>query len=413
MKKLIILALFMTLFTAYVFSEIAISGLIGTGVTLLQDTTEEDHELKAGGFVWGRLQMNVENEAKTTGGVLRIMAGLYTLNTAPQYTDIYAWAWWKPIKQVKLHLGFIDDFSTAEIVGWGFNGNDAEDYIASAGYEYTNGIFGRATGFYNGTWWTGAALMVTPIEGMAINLAFPFNLGNLAGAVAKDVYQHTNAQISYSIPGIGRAALSFEGKGGQDLEIGNAIVNPDSAGPLGYESFRANASTLYVSFLVNALNNMGIGLNIGFAYTLPAESGDFTYNSPLAAGLGFSYDRGKFSVRTRFAATFLGTIKETGGDSYEEPFKLGIGVIPSYDFGILKLYLNAGISFMGKETLIDGNDDEVDNSPAFGWHVNPYVTKRIGSCTFFGGVSAESFGTPDDSKPIIQWKIMLAFQYEI
>ena len=62
--------------------------------------------------------------------------------------------------------------------------------------------------------------------------------------------------------------------------------------------------------------------------------------------------------------------------------------------------MNTGFSFSA---------ENANDSSAFGWHINPYVTKRIGACTVYAGFQVESDGMNRD---IIRWGIPVACQLE-
>ncbi|MCL2319813.1 MAG: hypothetical protein FWC45_06985 [Treponema sp.] len=428
MKKMIAVPALLVFLAAGVFAQISFSGMVGSGATILEGTFSGD-KLRASGFLWGRLQANAQTKDGTLGGVLRLRTGFTTADDpfSPAYNDPlakavpYAWAWWKPVEQVKLQLGFIDAFAVNEIVGWEFNGNDAEDYIAMAGYDYSGDIFPRSTGFYNGTWWTGGAISVYPVKGLTATIAIPYPKGNPADATAADVYKYVHAQVLYNIEGIGRASLTVTG--GKDGSLGPTnIADPFNGWGL---TFNTNIPTLYGAFLLTALKDRGIGVNVGLAYTFPAQlekegnNNDMVkinYYSPLAFGLGLSYTLDKFTVKARFAATFAGSAKTPDVDTIHEPFKLGFGIIPSYDFGICKVYLNTGIAYKGKdEVLLDpANTNDVgkkDGSSAFGWHVNPYVAKTIGDVTLYGGFYFASDSVYGEGSKLTRWGIPVAVQY--
>jgi len=445
MKKCAVISLIFLLAASVAFADITISGIIGSGARVLEGSTASGSELQASGLLWGRLQMDAVNGANTLGGLLRLQTGFDTRDNpySPevwqnpnswQTRNPYGYVWWQPIEQLKLQVGFIDAFATNYIVGWEFNENDAEDFIALAGYDYTGDIFnpdqGRSTGFYNGAYWTGAAVCIYPFSGLAINLAIPYTQGN--GKTAKDVYQVMHGQIVYTIPGgIGRLSLTVTG--GQDgyvtpLNIGNPLTlyggwNVD---------VEANVPTFYGAFYMSALEKYGINMNFGFAYTVPATATGVSYwpggaindpafsvnyNMPMELGFGISYQLEKFSVKARFASTFGGSVKTDNVERVYEPLKLGFGLMPSYDFGICRLYLNTGLSYKADEYTIDGNTDAVilkKGSSAYAWHIQPYVTKTIGGTTLYGGfyLETDTIDNIANGSKVLKWGIPVAVEYE-
>ena len=424
MKKLVAVFGLFVIGVSVAFADINVSGLAGAESTLLKGNSDNGKDLKASGLLFARLQAVAQNDDGSFGALVRMKIG-YNEN---EPGNTYAWAWWKPVDQVRLQIGFLDALAVSDLVNWSYNENDAEDYIAAAGYEYSGGIFDRSTGFYNGTWWTGALVSVYPIHGLTINLAVPFGPGNFFGPGyvspnrnttgdynAADVYQHLNAQVLYTFDGIGRAALSFKGGGDGTLDYTGDYPS-DPAASVSNTDIEANASTLYASFYLFMFRDTAF--NFGLAYTTPAKSADLntTYYSPLAAGIGFSYKPGgKFTLKSRLAFTFAGNAATSRG-TLHDPVKLGFGVLPSYDFNILKLYFNAGISYKAEDESADsgGNVGKVRDSSAFGWHINPYITRRIGAGIFFGGIRFESDGVKrNGGKPVIEWSVPIAIQFEL
>ena len=411
MKKLVAAFIFFTLLASGAFADFSLSGLLGVGATFLKNSSAKNTDLYSGGLIYGRLQANYQNDDETIGGVLRLAAGQYAHATpAPPAFTPYAWVWWKPIEQVRLQIGFIDDYTAAYIVGWEYHFNDSEDYnVVSAGYDHTGRLFPRETGFYSGIYWNGVSLTLTPFNGLKLLVAVPFRLdgdvwdnGTLPSDLrAENSYQYTHAQAAYTIEETGRITVSFTGGGNGKLEYYPTIM--------GYE-MRSNASTFYASFLLTAIKN--IDMNFGVAYTLPAKGDGVTFNSPVAAGFGFGFDYGKFTLKTRLAATFMGSARESRG-TFKEPLKLAFGILPSYGFGPLRLYFNTGLSFKGKDEIYySGMITKANDSFAIGWHLNPYVCLKVGPGTIFGGVRVESDGVKYAEGRIVDWGIPIGIQLE-
>jgi len=417
------------LITSGAFADISFSGVLGSGANLLGGSSEKDSGLQASGFIWGRLQLDTVTKDGTLGGLLRLRTGFDTLDNQYSWAwqdpdtwqtyNPYGWVWWKPIEQVKLQVGFVDALSTDYIAGWGFNENDAEDYVARAGYEYSGEIFHRSTGFYNGTWWTGAALFIYPIPDLAINIAIPYTRGNIAGQTAADVYGYMHGQAVYSIAGLGKAFLTITGGKQDDWGTPGPMNIAALLSSAGWRDVEKNTANIYASFFVTALEDKNIDINIGASYALPVSGHEdhidtnLTYYSPVAAGLGLAYSYGKFGIKTRLAATFAGSVKTDNIDPVHEAFKFGFGIIPSYDFGICKVYLNTGIAYKAEDETINGSDKviKVPDSSAFGWHLNPYVTTMIGGATLYSGLYIESDSVYAKGSKIVNWGIPVAVEY--
>ena len=128
MKKFAAFLVFCVLSVPAIFAEISSSGVIGAKAVTLEGTTIEDDDLRASGsIVVSRLQADIQSMDGNWGGTIRFQSGT---GFSP-----YAWAWWKPIEQIKLQLGFMDLFALTEIVGWGYHANDAEGYVTRRGRE--------------------------------------------------------------------------------------------------------------------------------------------------------------------------------------------------------------------------------------------------------------------------------------
>ena len=429
LKKLSIIALLITLPAAWIFAEIEFSASVGAGIIAAKSSNVIGDTIHAGSsYLAASIEANAQNEKDTFGGLVNISAELFpnsdeNTDSSVRFVTSLSWnalVWWKPFYIVKFQMGFIEDFGLTDIIGWGYNANDAENYVVSPKESYAGGYFPQNTGFYGGTGinWVGAALTVNPLYGLYINLAVPFGLGyyfqwdiDENGAPlstgredqdnASKVYLFTHAQIVYDLWKIGRFAVSFAGGGDGTLKLNdeyyNWMNNPAQIFNLNYIK-TVNASSIYTSFFLTALDHLNLGVNIGFGYTLPAKTNDseITYYSPVEAGLGVSWGTDSFGVKSRFALRFAGKARiKTGDITLKQPFMLGFGVLPYYKIGPFKIHLNTGISYKFEDEFMDETTldiSKVGNSAAFGWYVNPYVTITVGSGVFFAGFQIESDG---------------------
>ena len=441
MKKLLLFPLFLFL-ASTAFAEISVSGSASAGTTLIKGSNIRGGNLEAGNSLSGSLGVSASNDDETFGGGVRVKGDTETDGGA----GLSASAWWKPIEQLKLQLGGIDDFALTEIVGWGYHANDAEDYVVAAPYSYAGSIFTTDTGFYNGTGskWTGATLTFTPFYGLDVNIGFPFIRGNAyiieiessnhtelktIKTKAQDVYLFGSAQASYTLWGIGRFAVSFMG-GGDGTIRPYAEEKPSADYTVEFledNYLNVYSSTVYASFLWDTFDIFNV--NVGVRYVFPAKSGDLNlrYNPPIAAGLGISFGYDNIGIKTRFAATFLGSASKEGGMTLKEPVKLGFGILPYYRLEpYTTFYLNLSVSYRGNEQVMaeNGTVSTVLNSAAIGWYVNPYLTVQIGYGTFFAGFRLESDGIRKvwDSDgdlvpnytvgvPVIEWSVPIGIQF--
>ena len=447
MKQLWAFLVLFTLITTGLFAEIEITGVIGSGSTLIKGTNIESEERKlpddtieivkphdflVSNYFTGYLEGTFQDESGNVGGMVRI--GIDS-TTEVQTLIARANGWWKPIPFLKLQVGFIEDFGVTDIVGWGYHANDADEFVVYPKNSYAGGFLSDTTGFYSGTpaTWLGTALTFNPLKGLTFTVAAPLGIPagramsyealaekiTLAGPTlmgyvqpqAYEIYQRAQAQVTYDIWGIGRAALSFSGEGDVNLleyHGDDPTLIRYSFYPAVFPMMGANVSTIYASFFLTLLEDLGVYLNAGFEYTLPYkakftldddEKVDVTYNMPMAAGLGISWGTAEYGVKARIGATFGGNAVMEGADTLIEPVKFAIGVLPYYTLGHFRFYLNAGISFKPEENAIDATGGTysakvLDDTAAVGWHLNPYITFSAGIGTFYAGFQIGTDGVP-------------------
>ena len=442
MRKSSAVVVLFVLITSGAFGEMAVSGVAGAGSTLLKGSNMridgKNDPLKVGNYLKTAIEMADQNDEGTIGGNARLEVEV--TETAFAFTP-RATVWWQPIPNIRLLLGSIDEFGLTDIVGWGYHANDAEEYVVMTKSYYAGEIFANNTGFYSGTGseWVGTALSVSPFYGLTLTLAVPYGRirtfeiigqenetgtdgarlnvnGGFAQNTAAEIYEKTQAQIAYEIWGVGKAVVSFAGGGNgkleekADLTIEAGDLTNERNG-LRYEGvfYRANAHTIFASFFLTALEDIGMYINVGVGYTLPVKATgltgtataplsspvDLTYQMPIAAGLGFSYGTDLVGVKAQLAATFGGkaTATSSEGASFDVPTKLGFGVLPYFTAGIFKINLNLGVSYRFSEYEADGGEaKERPNSTALGWFVNPYVTVNLGIGMVYVGLQVGSSG---------------------
>ena len=434
MKKLFIVLVIFLVFGSGVFAEITVSGMAGIATTLARGTNVIGDDIRAGNYIKGTIEAGASDENDTFGGSVAV-----SVESTPLYDQLlgteedplakpWSWrasAWYKPNYKWMIELGFINSFAPTDIVGWGYHANDAEDYVIAAKGNITGEYFSQTTGFYSGTGdtWTGLAVSWTPLYGLTFNLAIPFGRmlthvgtidetfdGNtfptpvnrdVMGKI-EDVYLFSHAQVSYNFYSIGTLALTFAGGGNgkvrfidtrdtQNIKPLNPITDA-----FGFDDFIPNASTVYGSFLLTALENKGFTLNLGLAYTLPTKSSeiDLTYYSPIEAGLGISLGTAKYGVKARFAGTFAGKAAIAGGVTFNEPLLLGMSIMPYFSVKMVKFHLNAAVSYKWEDEYMYSYNQitTVLNSAALGWQINPYITVTAGSARFYAGFAIECDG---------------------
>ncbi|MCL1836922.1 MAG: hypothetical protein FWG46_05185 [Treponema sp.] len=444
MKQLWAFLVIFTLFAAGLFAEIEVTGVVGSGSTLAKGTNianevdefdeiiKKNDDILVYNYFTGYLEGTIQDENGAAGATVRV--GI-DATTEVQSLIARANGWWKPIPFLKLQVGFIEDFGVTDIVGWGYHANDADEYVVYPKNSYAGGFLSDTAGFYSGTpsTWLGAALTFNPIKGLTFTFAAPLGIPagramnysalaeetslsgpTLTGYVqpkAADVYRRSHAQVAYDIWGVGRLAISFSGEGDINL-LEYHDDDPElirySFYPAVFPTMSANVSTFYGSFFLTAFEDYGIYLNVGFEYTLPykakfdlneTEKIDVTYNLPMAAGIGASWGTAEYGIKARIGATFGGSAVMEGVDPLNEPIKFAVGVLPYYTYRHFRLYLNAGLSFKPEENVINAETSnyfiqELKDTSAFGWHLNPYITINAGLGTFYAGFQIGTDGVP-------------------
>ena len=413
MKKLIAISVVFALVAGTAFAEINVGANAASGVILAKNSGVKDADVETGvGRHTARITASGQNDEGTFGGQVFVFAEMGDYyNQFWWGTDAFAFAWWKPLDLVRLQLGHNPwgDIDCKQIVDWGFHASDAPDVGMHNPYGTGDNNLGQDTGFYGGFGSFGSLLSLYPVEGLAINFAVPF-----ANQKAEDTYKGFHAQLSYDISGIGKAAISYVNA---DNKLSVTPGNPQATPPTAIK-YDVSHSKLFASFYLTAIDNMEA--NIGFAFPFPVTNDDFkvTYSDPLEVGLGFGFNASDaFNIKARIATTLAGKITPEKGDALNMPFKLGFNILPSYNLDIVKVFLKAGIMFTGESEAYDvnGKPEKVKDSSAFGWHINPYVTKSMGAGTFYAGLVLESDGikgsSKDGDKSAVQWSIPLAIVF--
>jgi hypothetical protein len=466
----------------------------------------------SGGMGRIRLEASGQNDDETFGGWLRFETAGYGGGVSG-----YGLAWWKPIQQFKFQVGSNGGdghFGVSEFVRYGFYAGAADIGVVNESWAFSSSFYG---GFSAG----GAILTITPIEPLVINIGIPFFEGGRAEGIFKQTNAQVAFNIdgigSLAVTYAGgyegdsnTAGYSLDADGNQVPKTGNltrtwkvkvpttgtgAFPVPILAPPAGsaanaldiykfttpYEydiaATGANgASKIYASFDLTAIENLGV--NIGIGFTLPRKyenevvdntggaSGKewvstttdaYKYNTPLAVGLGVSFDAGAFGIKARvqgeFAEKFTWerTYKDAGSPGVaarsvsisrelKGPFVLIGDILPSFAINdSMKVFLSAGLTFTGGYDVLAVEENPLydpPNSPAtteqyieknvardsvVGWHINPYFSKSSGPGTFYAGFRLasgskyiESFnlvtGEPNE-KTIINWSVPVGVMF--
>jgi len=454
MKKLLAVLVVFALVAGAVFAEVGLSGSVKSGVVLFGSngekypTTDGVKGPDVNAWWTQKFAPDFSVSAQSEDSVI---GGKYNFNNQ------HAHVWWQPLSVLKISIG---DGSYSEwdtggrggIVGWGFTAG-AQDFVSYNGYSVRGGYkgidgivlglqdlyndpsttaqdiedfymgvfrgyngFDVGTGFYGG-FGQGLKLELFPIDGLHIYLGIPFP------GKADAVYSHLSAQAVYNVDGLGSFSFAFVGKRGYKETKYTPTTQDSNGNDIGSsDGYNEATSKLFFDVSLSAIEN--VGLELGIAYQLPkAVKNAYEYNYPLEIGLGASYSAGDFGVKARVATKLGESIKMHGDDKKTEGlFQLGFSIVPSYNLGVFQAFLKAGIMITG----VPKYDGKVQDNPltgkkfenAFGWHVNPYITKSIGPGTFFAGFKVGSDGIKSKSDPAdpyssaaVEWSVPIGIQF--
>jgi hypothetical protein len=410
MKKLIAISVVFALVAGVAFAEANVNAEVFAKVTPLQSSTEGEKgkdkpKVTAGGEMRRiRLEVSGQDDNGVFGGYLRIDRSPWWRGeiqkkdwsdaTGDHLPGDLATAtgnvWWKPIDQFKLLIGGNgkDGFFGADgITRWGFYQVAADGVgVAQEAFAFSASFYGGFDPLY------GAILTITPMDALEINLGIPFfdyvkdKDGNENETA--DKFMKTNAQVAYTIDGIGKLAITYAGG------LGDTVNFDDKK-----NSFSGNGAKLYAYFGLTAIENLGI--DIGFGYTLPAKGTvkgiDVTYNAPIAAGLGVSFNAGDFGVKARVQGQFAEKAEDWKG-----PMVIDFDVLPYYNISdTLAFFFDAGI----KMSVPDQGDSVT------GWHINPYITVKSSwwAPNFYAGIRVDSDGSKtygkNGDKTSVNWSV--------
>ena len=404
MRKVIAISVVFVLAVGAAFAQV--SGTIDARFVLAENDGTEDADTFIGGggsgVADGYLTLSGQDPDGKFGGLVRIRANENGGNFHR------AFAWWRPIQQVKIFLGHDLDglFGTDPLTAWGFH-QGGESFVERHDWDFWRMVFpGNWDGF-------GAAFSFYFVQGLEINLVIPTGLpewypgeGDKAGQALTygQLLDSLRLQVNYAIPDIGKIFVSWIG-GRQDIiddDLKDGVVNYGQIGG---------------SFLLTAVE--GLQLQIGVStYLYNADNlGKFDNGNdqvaPLAIGLAAHFASGDFGVKFRSAFVLNAyAANQTTADSWKYrawnnwyPFVEGtlitFNVMPWYNLGVLTAYLDIGADIAAPEGA--------DESPVYIW-INPYIRKSIGPGAIRAGVM---IGIDDDgvNDAVISLKIPVQFTF--
>jgi hypothetical protein len=376
MKKLIAILVVFGLLTTAVFAQADFSAGGATKTTLIEGHTEADDPWT--GFAsWFWMSAGKTNEDNTMGakGAISFSTGDdedgSSLNVSGD--DTWFYAWWQPIDQLFIKMGKIGEdgkhWAGADMMGWGFESNDM---LVGIDFDYYNGFAGHLLGdgfafFDDGlSNHNGLQISILPMDGLAINFGF-----NMEGLAEEAFVDNIALQVVYQIPDLGEAAIGFRnGAEGEDKNVWLQYSMP--------------------------ISNMKI--EAGLQFTLRED-----IDPILGVGLGFRYGN---QWGDQFWATARLAIKY---DLESKDMVFGIGVCPSYDLEMFRIYVPINIAM----DMPDGGDSVMY------WGINPYIRRQMGGLEVWAGFYAHNGHRwpwmaewpPYDKAPedVVNWGIPVGF----
>jgi len=351
----------------------------------------------------------------------------------------------------------------------------------------------RITGFYGGFANPGISLDIRPMALPELHVVFALPLGTYPPTPNTLFLQNeswlaslmrAHLSVRYTLTDVGTVFFSVIGGPGY---WGNRDM-PGPTQPIAQPSWNANidhgaliqgfssgaltgpnatnSPKFYLSFLTAHGLLPNLQLNVGVAYTLPFAIPDdstnrlpgpgagtdlgpgMTFHFPVEFGLAAQYTSGDFAIRVRFAQTAFGftcvsgpSVQRLGWDAdrrLRHPPMTGFNISPSYNLGLLRLHLNAGVQILwehfnsrnpGNNYANVGQNDGGNYgssgwSGALGWHATPYVAMPISNAWLFAGFHIETNGvrldrpanpstaSRSDNTIDIHWRIPVGMRIE-
>jgi hypothetical protein len=393
------------------------------------------------------LGATITNEEKTLGALLSIQTSI------PHQSGVnfagLGYVWWKPVEQFKMQLGYS---SPAQ-------GDPSIDlYLVNDGVipvrTYGSAIHSIAGGEHS--WWNPqrvhhgygreSVMAVTfeffPIENLYITTSTPFEPlwnGARGGEAsiyevnALDVLAQTAAQVAYTFPDIGIAALTWDGGTMQVDQY--ALMErwlPGNGGGLFFD----DPAFITVGFSLNRFydedKDEGVELYLGvdvplpstrwrsmYVTTVPPFEGmdekkewrdgeenhdEVTVQRPIGIDLRAYFKTGDFEITGGFAVNFGGyTVYKPEGQlsgKADMPFTFGVTVNPQYDLGSMNIGLVAEYKFHDRQKGVA--------DPYHMFNIAPYIRVSIGNGAFWAAVTIEGLALNDSDElnpsEIIPWR---------
>jgi hypothetical protein len=361
-KKIIILLTALVLISTSAAADLNFGGSFELMAEMAKGETWNDNEPRTS----LERNMDITLFAATEDGTFSIKGALL------RNTNFWVYAWWRPIDIFMIKIGAIFEDSTWA-TGMDMEALHGNKFKVRPSDDFAGGILGDGTGFFthemndsSGQKERALQLSFYPLKGLTINLGFPMDLSDFKNLAEYNYIYKLHAQAVYEIDGLGEAAVSFI----------NAIDEADKF------------KQIFAQWRMPLGDSMKLelGLNLG----LSPES-----TAPLNVGLGFGWgdlNEEQLGLNVRVAASI--PMEET------QDTRIGLDLLPSYDLGILRLYVPFGIGLNLPAA------DNVDSS--FYWSANPYVAKKLGGPFFYAGFRIYKTTVGDG----MDWSIPLGFRWD-
>jgi hypothetical protein len=386
MKKLIVLSVIFALVAGGLFA-VDLTGVVFGRANLIQGSTQKDSDLKGGGKMERiRIEGSGSNDDGTFGGYVRLQ------DVSAEFFSAYAW--WKPIDQLKIIMGNNGDgfWGKEGVTGWGFNQMPYDCGVAvnpgvwygSWGASDPYGVgaimcnryvffegFGTADKGDNGL-----LLEITPMDMIGINIALPYMA--MDGKKLEDIFSTGVYQLNINLD-VGNIAITYVGadKTADSYGVNRSVsVFRDAAG------YGWDVSGAIFGYFGGSFGDLGV--DVGFSYHMAEES------LPIGVGLGLKYATDSWGVKFRATAVLP-------SDDYKT-MHINASVLPYFTLSdSLSAFVNAGLGL----SMPDGQDTVV------GWYFNPYL--RVGAewgPTFYAGIQVASTGAKNsDGDKTIGWAV--------
>jgi len=377
MKKIIAISVMFVLLTGAVFAADLGVTVIGH-VDVFSNSGADDAEMETnGGMDRIRFDGAGENDDGTFGAWARI-DGSGGFSAA-------AYAWWKPIDQLKLIIGGQPDglWGKEGVTGWGFGQMVTDTGVTNDGdHVWGGGVFGLNTrnAFYGGNGCNSLALEITPAEIATIVISLPAMIEGRPDPWETSYMKSPKEGAPNETANVFAAATA---QLSLNFDFGNIAI---TYAPPKYYSFSGpwNPGVGSVIYAYFGGNFGALGLDVGLGYQLTGED---KITQPISFGVGVKYAADSFGVKFRAIAALAGDDKTT---------RILADVLPYFVLSdSMRAFVSVGIGMI----MPDGGESDT------AFHFNPWIEvgQEWGPC-FYAGVKAQKDSKDGD----LSWAVPIA-----